>query len=96
MLRLIVSAFKLVCLAPLAACLVVGGCSTLPSQTNFLLVRPPEPVDDLFGRLLRQGAIVRPMGSFGLGEGSFRVNTGTEEENEIFLEGLGRVMRGED
>jgi histidinol-phosphate aminotransferase len=72
------------------------GCSTLPSQTNFVLVRPPEPVDDLFGRLLKQGAIVRPMGSFGLGEGSFRVNTGTEEENAIFLSGLGRVMRGED
>ena len=51
------------------------GCTTLPSQTNFLLVRPPEPVDDLFGRLLKQGAIVRPMGGFGLGEGSFRVNT---------------------
>ena len=71
------------------------GCSTLPSQTNFLLVRPPEPIEGLFDRLLRQGAIVRPMGSFGLGEGSFRVNTGTEEENAIFLSGLGRVMRGE-
>lgn len=71
------------------------GCETLPTQTNFLLTRPPEPVDDLFGRLLRQGAIVRPMGSFGLGEGSFRVNTGTAEENEIFLAGLGRVLRGE-
>lgn len=72
------------------------GCATLPSQTNFLLTRPPEPVDDLFDRLLRQGAIVRPMGSFGLGEGSFRVNTGTAEENRIFLDGLGRVLRGED
>lgn len=72
------------------------GCETLPSQTNFLLTRPPEPVDDLFGRLLRQGAIVRPMEAFGLGEGSFRVNTGTPEENGIFLDGLGRVLRGED
>lgn len=72
------------------------GCTTLPSQTNFLLTRPPEPVEDLFGRLLKQGSIVRPMQSFGLGEGSFRVNTGTSEENEIFLAGLGRVLRGED
>ncbi len=72
------------------------GCTMLPSQTNFVLTRPPEPVDDLFNRLLRQGAIMRPMGSFGLGEGSFRVNTGTAEENEIFLTGLGRVLRNED
>lgn len=80
----------------LAAGLHALDCTTLPSQTNFLLTRPPIQVDDLFGRLLRQGAIVRPMGSFGLGEGSFRVNTGTPEENEIFLAGLGRVLRGED
>jgi histidinol-phosphate aminotransferase len=72
------------------------GCTMLPSQTNFVLARPPEPVEDLFGRLLRQGAIMRPMGSFGLGEGSFRVNTGTAEENEVFLTGLGRVLRNED
>jgi histidinol-phosphate aminotransferase len=71
-------------------------CTTLPSQTNFLLARPGEPVEDLFGRLLRQGSIVRPMAAFGLGEHSFRVNTGTPEENEIFLDGLGRVLRGED
>jgi histidinol-phosphate aminotransferase len=70
-------------------------CEALPSQTNFLLTRPPHAVDDLFGKLLREGAIVRPMESFGLGEGSFRVNTGTPEENEIFLAGLGRVLRGE-
>ena len=83
-------------LEQLCAGLEALGCTMLPSQTNFVLTRPPEPVDDLFGRLLRQGSIVRPMGSFGLGEGSFRVNTGTREENEIFLSGLGRVLRKED
>jgi histidinol-phosphate aminotransferase len=80
----------------LRAGLLALGCTTLPSQTNFVLTRPPEKVDDLFDRLLRQGTIVRPMGSFGLGEGSFRVNTGTPEENEVFLTGLGRVLRHED
>jgi histidinol-phosphate aminotransferase len=69
------------------------GCETLPSQTNFLLVRPAKKTDDLFGRLLREGAIVRPMGNFGLGEGSFRVSVGTPEENEFFLAGLERVLR---
>ena len=44
------------------------------------------------GALLREGVIVRPMHSFGLGEGSFRVNTGTEAENEIFLRALERVL----
>lgn len=70
------------------------GCTTLPSQTNFLLVRTPDGFEDLFDRLLREGSIVRPMGSFGLGATSFRVNTGTPEENEIFLAGLKRVLQG--
>lgn len=68
------------------------GCRIVPSQTNFHLAFTPEPTTEVFGALLREGVIVRPMHSFGLGEGSFRVNTGTEEENEIFLRALERVL----
>ena len=68
------------------------GCEVLPSQTNFVLARPQTVVEELFDRLLREGVIVRPMESFGLGNGSFRVNTGTEEENEFFLAALERVL----
>lgn len=68
------------------------GCRIVPSQTNFYLAFTPEPTTEVFGALLREGVIVRPMHSFGLGEGSFRVNTGTEAENEIFLRALERVL----
>jgi histidinol-phosphate aminotransferase len=68
------------------------GCRVVPSQTNFYLAFTPEPTTEVFSALLREGVIVRPMHSFGLGEGSFRVNTGTEEENAIFLHALERVL----
>ena len=68
------------------------GCRVVPSQTNFHLAFTPEPTTEVFGALLREGVIVRPMHSFGLGEGSFRVNTGTEEENATFLQALERVL----
>ena len=72
------------------------GVEVTPSQTNFYLAEVDETVPDLFERLLHQGVIVRPMGPFGMPPGSFRVNTGTDEENEFFLAALGRVLRGED
>lgn len=68
------------------------GCSSLPSQSNFLLATVSDPPSDLFDRLLREGVIVRPMGRFGLGEGSFRVNVGTSDENRLFLDALSRVL----
>ncbi len=72
------------------------GVEVLPSQTNFYLAMVKEEIPEFFDRLLRQGVIVRPMGQFGMPERSFRVNTGTDEENEYFLAALARVIRGED
>ena len=68
------------------------GCRTVPSQTNFFLAFTPEASTEVFQALLREGVIVRPMHRFGLGEGSFRVNTGTDEENAAFLRALERVL----
>jgi len=68
------------------------GCRIVPSQTNFFLAFTPEATTEVFPALLREGVIVRPMHSFGLGEGSFRVNTGTEAENASFLRALERVL----
>ncbi len=76
--------------------LVELGCKVVPSQTNFLLVFAPERSLGLFDRLLREGVIVRPMHHFGLDEGSFRVNVGTEDENEFFLNALSRVLAVSD
>lgn len=72
------------------------GVEVLPSQTNFYLAMVREVVPGLFERLLKQGVIVRPMQPFGMPDRSFRVNTGTDEENEFFLVALARVLRGED
>jgi histidinol-phosphate aminotransferase len=72
------------------------GVQVLPSQTNFYLAIVPQHIEDLFDRLLHQGVIVRPMEPFGMPPRSFRVNTGTEDENEFYLAALSRVLRGED
>jgi histidinol-phosphate aminotransferase len=47
----------------------------------------------VFDRLLREGAIVRPLGPFGADE-AIRVTVGTREENEFFAAGLERVLQG--
>ncbi len=72
------------------------GVEVLPSQTNFYLAIVPQHIPELFERLLHQGVIVRPMEPFGMPARSFRVNTGTEDENEFYLEALAKVLRGED
>lgn len=69
------------------------GCSTLPSQTNFLYTTPPAGRGDVAAALLREGVIVRPLAGFGVRDGSFRVNVGLDEENEFFLAALARVLR---
>ena len=44
----------------------------------------------LFDALLRQGAIVRPMGAFGA-PGALRITVGAPDENAFFSEALAAV-----
>lgn len=60
------------------------GLRVIPSQTNFLLFFPGVDVDELNGRLLRQGVIIRPMAGFGIPD-AMRVSVGLEEENDFFI-----------
>lgn len=69
------------------------GCEVLPSQANFVMFQPPRTAKVVFEELLRRGIIVRHLGSFGLPE-HIRVNVGTGEENELFLQALEEVLRG--
>jgi histidinol-phosphate aminotransferase len=62
------------------------------SQTNFLLVLPPEGSDDIIERLLDRGIIVRPMEPFGLGKGTMRVSIGTPKENKRFIAAVNEIM----
>jgi histidinol-phosphate aminotransferase len=61
------------------------GIDYVPSQTNFVLVRPDSDAAGLGDALLRRGVIVRPMGRY------LRVTVGTPAENERFLEALDQV-----
>jgi len=58
-----------------------------PSAANFVLVDAARDAEDLFGRLLRRGVIVRPMGPYGLPT-CLRVTVGTRPENTLFLQAL--------
>jgi len=60
------------------------GIEFAPSQANFISMKSDDP-KDLADRLLKEGVIVRPMGSI------TRVTVGTEAENRRFLEALDAV-----
>ena len=49
----------------------------------------------LYEALLRQGAIVRPMGAFGA-PGALRITVGTPDENAFFADALASVTGGDD
>jgi histidinol-phosphate aminotransferase len=61
-----------------------------PAVANFLFVEVGEEARPLFDALLRQGAIVRPMGAFGA-PGALRITVGTPDENAFFAEALAAV-----
>lgn len=61
------------------------GLDYVPSQTNFVLIRPDTDPEALSDALLRLGVIVRPMGPF------IRVTIGTPEEGRKFLEAMDQV-----
>ncbi len=61
-----------------------------PAVANFLFAEVGDDALPLFEALLRQGAIVRPMGGFGA-PGALRITVGTPDENAFFAEALASV-----
>ncbi|HUQ21440.1 MAG TPA: histidinol-phosphate transaminase [Gaiellaceae bacterium] len=61
-----------------------------PAVANFLFAEVGEDAVPLYDALLRQGAIVRPMGGFGA-PGALRITVGTPDENAFFAEALASV-----
>jgi len=61
-----------------------------PAVANFLFAELGDDATPLFEALLRQGAIVRPMSSFGA-PGALRITVGTPEENAFFADALAAV-----
>jgi len=66
------------------------GVAFVPSHGNFLLVNAGDGAR-VYGALLRDGVIVRPVGNYGL-PGFLRVTVGLPAENERFLTALGHAL----
>lgn len=65
------------------------GFECVPTQANFFLIKVGKG-KEVYEGLLRQGVIVRPMQSYGLGE-YIRVTVGLPEENKRFVEALKKI-----
>ena len=67
------------------------GCTSYPSQTNFILIDVKVNAETLYLAMLKKGVIVRSMASYGFSD-CIRVNVGTESENEKFLLALAECL----
>lgn len=67
------------------------GLSYTPTQANFLWIDAGRNCREVFDGLLRQGVIVRTGDIFGC-PNHIRVTTGTDEQNERFIDSLGKVL----
>lgn len=73
-----------------------AGLEPVASDANFVMapLASEEQAQRVAGELLRQGIVIRPLKAFGL-PNCVRVSTGTDEENELFLESIQQVMERE-
>jgi histidinol-phosphate aminotransferase len=71
------------------------GLETIPTETNFFLVKMPVPAKEVYEKMLREGVIIRAMDSYDL-EQYIRVNVGLPEENERFIATLKKVLKNLD
>lgn len=76
----------------LSAGLRALGLFVFPSQGNFVLVDFERPAKVIEEALLRRGAIVRPMGGYGLPT-CLRITVGLAQENSDFLGILAQVLQ---
>ena len=63
----------------------------IPSQGNFIALKPDHPADLVYEQMLQQGVIIRPLGFFYMPD-FIRVSIGTHRENERFLEALASAL----
>ncbi len=67
------------------------GLEWIPSAGNFIAVDVGPDAEPVFQALLEQGVIVRPIAGYGMPR-HLRVSVGLAEENQRFLDVLGRVL----
>jgi histidinol-phosphate aminotransferase len=80
--------------ATLAAALATLDVDTWPSDASFVLFRPRRrAANEVWKALLSDGVLVRDFSTVPGLEGCLRVTVGTDEENEAFINGLGRALQ---
>ena len=67
------------------------GLESIPTHTNFFLIKMPLGGKKTYELMLRQGVIVRSMDSYGLPD-YIRINAGLPEENQRFVKALKKVL----
>ena len=68
------------------------GIKAFPTQANFLLIDLGRDANEVFGKMLRMGVIVRSMKLYGYPE-YIRINAGLPEENTRFILALKDIMQ---
>ena len=69
------------------------GLEYIPSFGNFVTVRVGPEAGRIYGQMLAEGVIVRPIAGYGMPE-HLRVTVGLPEHNARFLAALGRALAG--
>ena len=67
------------------------GLRPVPSHANFIFIDIGPDAQELYGELLHEGVIVRPLGWMGMPE-AMRVSVGVAEENDKLLAVMSRVL----
>jgi histidinol-phosphate aminotransferase len=70
------------------------GATVFPSETNFLLFRPPVPVKTFIRRMLRDGIAIRDCSGQPMLENCARVTFGRRGINRKFIESAKRIVGG--
>lgn len=67
------------------------GMTVVPSEANFVMtvLATEQDAMRIFEELLAQGVVVRPLKAFGLPQ-CLRISTGTDEDNRLCVEAMGR------
>ena len=67
------------------------GFKVVPPEANFILFFPDTDITELNNRLLKEGIIIRPLQAFGVPDG-MRVSVGFEEDNDLFIGKLKKIL----
>ena len=70
------------------------GAKVYPSETNFILFRPPIPVRELIGKLLKKGIAIRDCSRQRMLGNCARVTFGRRSINEEFIAACEKIMGG--